>query len=141
MAGSGFAFAGADAARWRDLLTTLDAFKAAGMGAASVMIAAPDLSLGDPQPLLAFYRRLADEMHTRGLKLYVEHFDNPPFSPHSHHGYADDANGRKEFLGMRATEATLIYRQIQPDYLSLITEPATMSRWAHLTFTAGELAD
>jgi hypothetical protein len=141
MAGSGYGPAAADSPRWKDLLATLDAFKAMGMNATSVMIAAPDLTLSDPQPLIAFYRRLTDEIHARGMKLYVEHFDNPPFSPHAHHGFADDATGRKEFLRMRAAEAALIYREIQPDFLSLITEPATMGRWSHLTFSAAELAD
>jgi hypothetical protein len=141
MAGSGFGPAATNSARWQELLATVDAFKSAGMDAVSVMIAAPDLSLGDPRPLVEFYRRLADEVHARGMKLYVEHFDNPPFSPHAHRGLTDDPAGRKHFLQMRATEAALIYREIQPDFLSVITEPTTMGRWSHLTFSASDLAD
>src|SRR6266700_2893321 len=99
-AGSGFGSAASDSQRWKDLLDTLDAFKAAGMNAVSVMIAGPDLSLGDPQPLIDFYRRLAGAIHSRDMKLYVEHFDNPPFSPHAHKGLQDTPQGKKDFLNM-----------------------------------------
>jgi len=140
-AGSGFGSAASDSQRWKDLLDTLDAFKAARMNAVSVMIAAPDLSLGDPQPLIDFYRRLAGAIHSRDMKLYVEHFDNPPFSPHAHKGLQDTPQGKKDFLNMREKELSLIYREIKPDYLSILTEPETMIRWSHLSFSADELAD
>jgi hypothetical protein len=140
MAGSGFGPAASDSQRWKDLLDTLDAFQFAGMNAASVMIAAPDLTLSDPKPLIDFYERLAAAIHSRGMKLYIEHFDNPPFSPHAHQGLQDSPQGRKDFLNMREKEVTLIYREIKPDYLSLITEPETMIRWSHLSFSADELA-
>jgi len=65
---------------------------------------------------------------------------NPPFSPHAHTGRQDTPQGRRDFLNMREKELTLIYREIKPDYLSILTEPATMSRWSHLTFSADELA-
>jgi hypothetical protein len=127
--------------RWKDLLATLDAFKAMGMNGVSVMIAAPDLSLGDPALLLGFYQRLAAEIHARGMKLYVEHFVNPPFSPHAFKDLQDTPQGRKEFLDLMEKEVTLIARQVRPDYLSLLTEPeTTMMRWTRLTFSADELA-
>jgi hypothetical protein len=141
IAGSGLGPAAADSRRWKDLLATLDAFKALGMNAVSVMIAAPDLSLGDPKPLIDFYQRLAGALHARGMKLYVEHFDNPPFSPHAHKGLQDTPPGRRDFLAMRERELTLIYREIKPDFLSILTEPGTMGRWSRLTFSADELAD
>src|SRR6266568_651057 len=140
-AGSGFGSTGSDSQRWKDLLDTLDAFKAAGMNGVSVMIAAPDLSLSEPKPLIEFYQRLATAIHSREMKLYVEHFDNPPFSPHAHKGLQDTPQGKKDFLNMREKELTLIYREIKPDYLSILTEPETMIRWSHLSFSADELAD
>jgi hypothetical protein len=140
MAGSGYGPAAPDSQRWHDLLDTLDAFKAAGMSGVSVMIAAPDLSLGDPGPLLGFYQRLAAAVHARAMKLYVEHFDNPPFSPHALKGLPDTPQGRKDFLALREKELALIYREIKPDYLSILTEPETMMRWSHLSFSADELA-
>jgi hypothetical protein len=141
MAGSGYGSAAPDLQRWKDLLATLDAYKAVRMDAVSIMIAAPDLTLSDPGPLLEFYRRLAGEVHSRNLKLYVEHFDNPPFSPHAHKGWQNDPQGRKAFLKMREKELVLIYQNIKPDFLSLVTEPATMNRWSHLSLSADELAD
>jgi hypothetical protein len=140
LAGSGYGPAARDSQRWQDLLATLDAFKAADMSGVSVMIAAPDLSLGDPRSLLEFYQRLAAAVHARAMKLYIEHFDNPPFSPHAYKGLQDDPQGRKDFLALREKELTLIYSEIKPDYLSVLTEPETMMRWSHLSFSANELA-
>jgi hypothetical protein len=110
------------------------------MNAVNVMIAAPDLSIGDPVPLINFYQRLAREVHARNMKLYVEHFVNPPFSPHALTGLHDDPQGKKEFLEMMEKEVTLIYRDIKPDYLSLVTEPETTDRFLHLSLSAEELA-
>jgi hypothetical protein len=106
------------------------------------MIAAPDLSLGDPGPLITFYQRLGKEIHSRDMELYVEHFVNPPFSPHALKNLQNDPQGRRDFLKMMESEVTLICREIKPDYLSLVTEPeTTMIRWAHLSFSAEELAN
>ena len=142
LAGSGYGPAASDSQRWKDLLATLDAFKSMRMNAVSVMVAAPDLTLGDPGPLIGFYQRLAREIHSRDMQLYVEHFVNPPFSPHALKNLQDNPQGRKDFLKMMESEVTLIYREIKPDYLSLVTEPeTTMVRWTHLSFSADELAN
>jgi len=130
-----------DSQRWKDQLATLDAFQAMRMDAVDVMIAAPDLTIGDPAPLINFYQRLAKEIHSRNMKLYVEHFVNPPFSPHALKGLHDDPQGKKEFLEMMEKEVTLIYREIKPDYLSLVTEPETTDRLLHLSLSADELAN
>ena len=42
---------------------------------------------------------------------------------------------------MREKELALIYREIKPDYLSVLTEPETMIRWSRLSFSADELAN
>lgn len=140
-ASSIFGPAASDSQRWKDQLATLDAFQAMRMNAVDVMIAAPDLSIGDPVPLINFYQRLAKEIRTRNMKLYVEHFVNPPFSPHALKGLHDDPQGKKEFLEMMEKEVTLIYREIKPDYLSLVTEPETTDRLLHLSLSAEELAN
>ncbi|MGB8370444.1 MAG: RNA polymerase sigma factor [Limisphaerales bacterium] len=154
MASSMFGPAASDSQRWKDLLATLDAYKTMKMDAVFVQILAPDLTFGDPGPLIDFYQRLAREIHSRNMKLYVEHFVNVPFkpnipsSPHAHKGphalkdLQDDPQGRQDFLKIMEQEDALIYREIKPDYLTLINEPETaINRMLHLTFSADELAD
>ena len=141
MASSLYGPAAPDSQRWKDLLATLDAFNALRMNAVSVMILAPDLTLGDSGPLIDFYQRLAREIHARHMKLYVEHFVNLPLGPHAPKGLQDTPQGRQDFLNMLEKEVTLIYREIKPDYLSLVTEPETVIiHLLHLSFSADELA-
>ena len=73
---------------------------------------------------------------------------NIPSSPHAHKGphalkdLQDDPQGRQDFLKIMEQEDALIYREIKPDYLTLINEPETaINRMLHLTFSADELAD
>lgn len=154
MAWSMFDPAAPDSQRWKDLLATLDAFKTMKMDVAFVQIEAPDLALGAPGTRIEFYQRLAREIHSRNMKLYVEHFINVPFEPNvpsgSHADKAlpaikdlkDDPQGRQEFLNILEQENALIYREIKPDYLTLIDEPRiTINRMLHLSISADELAD
>jgi hypothetical protein len=131
---------GSDSSAWRDLLATVDAFKAMRMDGVSVMIAAPFLTIGDPKALIDIYQRIGAEVHARGMKLYVEHFVSPPFGPYALAGFRDDPQGKKDFLALMEKEVTLIYRDIRPDYLSLVTEPETLRRWTHLSVSADEWA-
>ena len=153
MASSMFGAAASDSQRWKDLLATLDAYKTMRMDAVFVQILAPDLTFGDPGPLIDFYQRLAREIHARHMKLYVEHFVNMPFKPnlpsgpHAHKDphalkdLQDDPQGRQDFLKILEQEDALIYREIKPDYLTLVNEPATAIIQAlHLSFSADELA-
>jgi len=154
MAWSMFDPAAPDSPRWKDLLATLDAYKTMGMDVVFVQIEAPDLTFGDPQPRINYYQRLAQEIHSRKMKLYVEHFINVPFKPnissgsHAQKGspalteLQDDPQGRREFLNILEQENALIYREIKPDYLTLIDEPRiTINRMLHLSISADELAD
>ncbi len=127
-------------ARWHDLLSTVDAFKDMGADTVSVMISAPDLSTDDPMPLVEFYQRLVKELHSRNMKLYIEHFLEPPSAENALRNFPDDTAGRSLFLKMLFKEITLIYTKIKPDYLSIITEPQTLMRWSHLSFVPEELA-
>jgi hypothetical protein len=81
MAWSMFDPAAPDSPRWKDLLAPLDACKTMGMDVVFVQIEAPDLAFGDPKPRINFHQRLAKEIHSRNMKLYVEHFINVPFKP------------------------------------------------------------
>jgi RNA polymerase sigma factor (sigma-70 family) len=154
MAWSMFDPAAPDSPRWRDLLATLDAYKTMGMDVVFVQIEAPDLTFGDPGLRLDFYRRLAREIHARNLKLYVEHFINVPFKPnvpsgsHAPRGLPllqdllDDPAAKQEFLNLLEYENAVIYREIKPDYLTLIDEPRmTINHMLHLNISADELAD
>jgi len=154
LAASIFSPAASDSQRWQDLLETLDAFKAMGMKAVLVQMMAPDLALGDTGTLIDFYQRLAREIHARHMKLYVEHFVNIPFQPNMASGaqdhkapdartdLQDDPQGRTRFLKILEQEVTQIYREIKPDYLSVLTEPeVAIHQSLHLTFPAAELAD
>ncbi|HTS19774.1 MAG TPA: hypothetical protein VMP11_19515 [Verrucomicrobiae bacterium] len=154
MASSFYCPSTADPQPWKDLLATLDAFKAMNMKAVLVQIAAPDLAVGDTHALVDYYQRLAREIHSRDMKLYVEHFVNVPFQPNLPPGshadknsptridLRDDPQGRKDFLDILEKENSLIYREIQPDYLSVLTEPeASIIQTLHLSFSADELAN
>jgi len=154
MAWSMFDPAASGSQRWKDLLATLDAFKTMKMDAVFVQIEAPDLTCGDPGARIDFYQRLAREIHSRNMRFYVEHFINVPFKPNVPSGshaakgspalkdLQDDPQGRREFLNILEQENTLIYREIKPDYLTLIDEPRiTINRMLHLSISADELAD
>jgi hypothetical protein len=109
-----------DSRRWKDLLATLDVYKTMGMDVVFVQIEAPDLTFDDPKPCISFYQRLAKEIHSRNMKLYVEHFINVPFKPnissgsHAQKGLAalkdlqDDPQRRQEFLNFLEQENALI---------------------------------
>ena len=136
-----------DQERWTGLMKTLDAFQAMGMNGVLVQIMAPDLVWGDREGLLAFYRRLATEVRSRHMKLYVEHFVNLPFvanAPTKEHRGArieDTPAGRQEFLDILEREVTLIYRELKPDYLSILTEPgAAIVRELHLSLKSDDFA-
>jgi len=154
MAWSMFDPAAPDSQRWKDLLATLDAFKTMKMDVVFVQIEAPDLALGVPGQRIEFYQRLAREIHSRNMKLYVEHFINVPFEPnipsgsHADKGLTavkdlkDDPLGKREFLDILEQENALIYREIKPDFLTLIDEPRiTINLMLHLTISPDELAN
>ena len=139
-ASSMYAPAASGSPRWHDLLDTLDAFKAMGADGVFVQILAPDLALGDTAASLDFYQRLAREIHARKMKLYVEHFVNEPFvanRPRDKHA----PPAPQDFLKIMEQETAVIYREIKPDYLTLVNEPVWYLREVlHLSFSSDELA-
>ncbi len=153
MASSMYDPATQDSQRWKDLLDTLDAFKEMGAGGVHILILAPDLFFDHAGSRLDFYRRLAAEIRSRKMKLYIEHFVDIPFEPNvpSQTGKTrasqdkielhDDVQSKQRFLEILDNENTLIYREIKPDYLTLIDEPRDgMMQPLHLSFSADELA-
>ena len=153
MAWSMFDPAASDSQGWKDLLATLDAYKTMRMDAVFVQIEAPDVTSGDSRLRIEFYQRLAGEIHSRNMKLYVELYvnilfkPNRPSNPRTHKGspafkdLQDNPQGRQEFLRIMEQENALIYREIKPDYLTLFNEPAiAIIKTLHLSFSADELA-
>ncbi|HEY4789132.1 MAG TPA: hypothetical protein VIH57_23950 [Bacteroidales bacterium] len=139
-----------DLQRWKDILAILDAFKAMKINAIQVQITAPDLVWGDTVSLINFYQHLAREIHSRNMKLYIEHFVNIPFDanlPSRQNGQkftgpTNDPHGRQDFLKILEQEVSMIYCKIKPDYLSLLTEPGlAIIRSLHLSFSSDELAN
>jgi hypothetical protein len=146
LASSIYGPAPADSQRWKDLLATLDTYQSMGMQAVLVQIMAPDLAYGETQSYIDFYQRLAAEIHSRNLKLYIEHFVNVPFKTNQPRDggatltFRDDPQGRQEFLKILQQELVQIDREIKPDYLSLLTEPqSTINDQLHFTFEPDEL--
>lgn len=138
--------------QWQDVLATLEAFKRLGASGVLLQIVAPDLADGNTERVIEFYQRLAAEVRARGMTVYVEHFVNTPFKangsrarggkPATSRELKDDPEGRAEFLKVLEQEVTLIYKEIKPDYLSILTEPElAIHQQLHLTFSAAALGN
>ncbi len=112
---------------WRSNLLYLDRLQALGVTGVTVTVSYPLLTpaFGDPGPYLSFYRKLAEEIRRRGMKLLVEHnvllpgYTLVPIGPY----YA--RLDLRRFAEERAAEAVRIVREVRPDYLSLVLEPQT----------------
>jgi hypothetical protein len=119
---------------WQNLLLALDALHSLGVDAVTVRVAFPLLypefhaSRSTYLAFLSFYRRLAAEVHTRGLKLLIK---NTPAFADVH----DREMGLRPFyrsfrdvrgyVRARAKMAGIIAKELRPDYLTLISEPDT----------------
>jgi len=108
----------------------LDRFK--GMGIQNVKFALqypmlrPDFP--DASQYLAFYKNVVQEAHARGIKV-MPHvtvlFSDTPFSPFKGiYKGLDLERFKREYRDM----VRLVVRELQPDYLGLITEPDTQAR-------------
>jgi len=107
----------------------------------------------DPRPMLELLANVANDVRVRGLRLLLRHASLPPEQA--------VLQGRRHYAGMtkarffheRAEEAKLLVLAVQPDYLTLVTDPRSQaglrlrpSDWRrHLDETAtrlrSELAD
>ncbi len=117
----------------------LDRFRELGLGWVRFEVQYPLLRLDFPRhaEYLEFYRQVVKLAHARGLKV-MPHvtvlFSDTPFSPFKglYRGLDLD-RFKREYRSM----VRIVLRQLQPDYLALLTEPDTQARLTGLR----ELAD
>ena len=103
----------------------LDALQALGVRLIHLDIGYPLLSQDFPrsEEYLALYRRLAEEIRARGLKLHVEFaFALPEWVPLSYEGFTKERVRR-----VLLEYAELICRELQPDYYTIVDEPHTQN--------------
>jgi hypothetical protein len=114
--------------------TELDAYQALGVEGVTVCVSFPLLlpSTPDSAGYLSFYEQVAQQVHTRGMVLSVE--ENPIFAgtqlttlPISYAGLT-----LTSYAAEQQQQAQLIIDDMQPEYLSLLTEPDTFSSVLHL---------
>jgi hypothetical protein len=122
-------------AQRENTLRELDALKSLGADAVVLQVCYPLLTpaFRDPQPFLDYYANLANEVRARGMKLLVEH--NSVLSAFA----SVDARPyyrkltKQRFGRERYEELKVILLSLQPDYLTLVSEPHTDSGGLKLT--------
>jgi hypothetical protein len=121
---------------------TLDRLKDLGVQSVALSIQYPILTSAFPRSAeyRIFYRRVAREIRRMGFKLIVEigtTFREPEFSKLkvNYRGLT-----MKRFRGELGEMATVIATDMQPDYLTLFTEPDTQSINTGLNFTVKEFS-
>jgi hypothetical protein len=142
---------------WAGITAMLDRFQAMGVKLVKIEVQYPVLTpafhsylaANPPPPLTSyaytadyfigypasFYNRLAAEVRSRGLGLWVEYgtlFGD--YTPTPASGYfadmrtAGQAATQERYRAERAAEAALIATHVAPDYLTLVEEPETQAR-------------
>ncbi len=108
----------------------LDRFKGMGIQNVKFALQYPILRPDFPNAAqyLAFYKQVVQEAHTRGIKV-MPHvtvlFADTPFSPFKGiYKGLDLERFKREYRDM----VRLVVRELEPDYLGLITEPDTQAR-------------
>jgi hypothetical protein len=115
----------------------LDRLQEVGVGGVTVQISDPLLSPEYPRSVeyLDFFSEVAEEVHSRGLKLLVEAgpvFADPQYSKVSF----DWSNlSLDQYFQMRMDQLVLIAREVQPDYLCLGNEPSTQVMLTGFSFS------
>jgi hypothetical protein len=123
------------AAQRESTLRELDALKSLGADGLVLQICYPLLTprFRDPQPFLDYYANLANQVRARGMTLLVEHVcllpayasvDARPY----YHKLTKQRFGRERY-----EELKTIVLALQPDYLTLVSEPHTHSGGLKLT--------
>lgn len=123
------------AAQREAALRELDALKLLGAQGIVLQVCYPLFTptFRDPQPFIDYYANLANEIRARGLKLLVEH--NCLLSAYS----AIDPRAYYKrltpprFARERFQELKTILLALQPDYLTLVSEPRTYAAGLKLT--------
>ncbi len=117
----------------------LDRFRELGIGVVRIELHHPMLRPDFPRHVeyLEFYRRVVKLARDRGLKVMLHTtvlFSDTPFSPFKKLYRGLDL---ERFQQEYRSHVRIVLRQLQPDYLSLLTEPDTQARLTGLR----ELAD
>lgn len=129
------------------VLVELNALKTRGVKAVTVQIGFPILSPaffkfngdpGDDQAILAFYQQLSQDVHAAGLKLIVESGVLFPgvYSSGSGLNLGDyyKSLSSDQYIAGRAQVIAAVAQQIQPDYLSMGSEPDTEAQLTGMPF-------
>jgi len=112
-------------ARWQTALSQLDGLRRVGAQAVVLEICYPLLTpeFRDPHALLERYANFANEVRLRDLKLLVQHTSLPPLSGMAETGRYYRGMTRQRLMRERFEEAKSIVLALQPDYLTLVSDP------------------
>jgi len=116
-------------------LRELDALEALGAQGVVLEICYPSLTrtFRDPQPFIEYYANLANEIHVRGLQLVVEHNSLlPAYASVDVRPYYKKLN-KQRFDRERFAELKAILLALNPEYLTLVSEPQTHTAGLNLT--------
>lgn len=130
---------------WQGVLVSLDRLQLLGVRGVKLAIVYPILLPGFPRSAeyLAFYKRLAEELRRRGLKILVGM--GPAFKPsalgalpvQSYYASLTFQRYKREKRQMAET----IIREIRPDFLTIENEPHTAWENTGLPFTVANVTD
>ena len=118
-------------------LRELDALKELGAQGIVLEICYPLLTpaFRDPQPFIEYYANLANEVHVRGLQLVVEHNSLlPAYASIDVRPYYKKLT-KQRFGRERFAELKAILLALNPDYLTLVSEPRTHTAGLNLTLS------
>ena len=116
-------------------LRELDALKGLGAEGIVLEICYPLLTpaFRDPQPFIEYYANLANEIHVRGLQLVVEHNSLlPAYASVDVRPYYKKLT-KQRFGRERYAELKTILLALNPEYLTLVSEPRTHTAGLNLT--------
>jgi hypothetical protein len=116
-------------------LRELDALKGLGAEGIVLEICYPLLTRAfrDPQPFIEYYANLANEIHVRGLQLVVEHNSLlPAYASIDIRPYYKKLT-KQRFGRERYAELKTILLALNPEYLTLVSEPRTHTAGLNLT--------
>jgi hypothetical protein len=118
-------------------LRELDALKGLGAEGIVLEICYPLLTpaFRDPQPFIEYYANLANEIHVRGLQLVVEHNSLlPAYASIDVRPYYKKLT-KQRFGRERYAELKTILLALNPEYLTLVSEPRTHTAGLNLTLS------
>ena len=85
------------------------------------------------QEFLNFYEQLAVDIHSRGLKMCVESIVGQPFAGNDAAAFVSYYKSLSwgAYMVGRGTNAAAVAQLVQPDYMSVVTEPDTEATYAY----------